>query len=443
METEETQARSDAPPSLLGGRYELGAVRGIGGMAEVRQARDLRLNRDVAVKLLAGAGARDPSRRKRIEREARALASLNHGNIVAVFDYGEEPVEDGGVLPYIVMELVEGPDLHAHLQTKGRLEPDETAGILRAVLQAVGRAHDEGIVHGDLKPANVLMAEHGPKVGDFGVARILDEETGTTTVAATPSYAAPEVLRGARPTEASDIYSVACLAFQMLVGRPPYEGSNGWEVAAKHMDAPLPSVRVSRPEVPVSLDEAIRRGMQKNPRFRHPSAEAFTAALGSVAATTRVMAPPPVVAAPEPTEMLPARPRRFERMQARLPAGRARLAGGAVAAVGAVLLLLGALSLRSDVAFVPDVRGQTGDAAALVLERAGFVVSGVSYAPITGGEPGLVLRTIPASGARAEPGSDVHIVAGLQAATPEPSPPPDDDDEGGRGKGRRQRGGDD
>src|SRR5439155_26741286 len=120
-----------------------------------------------------------------------------------------------------------------------------------------------------------------PKVGDFGVARVLDEETGATTLAATPAFAAPEVLRGAKPTPASDVYSLACLAFEMLAGHPPYEGSNAWEVASKHLEAPIPSVRVSRPDAPVELDEAIRRGMQKDARRRPRTAAAFTETLGT------------------------------------------------------------------------------------------------------------------------------------------------------------------
>lgn len=454
METGETKASRAAPPSLLGGRYELGELRGFGGMAEVWRARDLRLNREVAVKVLSGAGARDPSRRRRIEREARALAALNHANIVAVFDYGEESVGAEQVLPYIVMELVDGPDLHEYLETEGRLDSDEAHRLLRGVLSAVGRAHDAGIVHGDLKPANVLMAEDGPKVGDFGVARILDEETGTTTVAATPTFAAPEVLRGGRPTAASDLYSVACLAYQMLTGRPPYEGSNAWEIATKHMDSPLPSVRVSRSEVPVSLDEAIRRGMQKDPRLRHPSAEAFAEALGGAqpirrAATAGAQATTPMTAPagvpPQPTEALPPRPGRSERLRERwLTPGRSKLAAIAAAVVGAAILLFGVLSLGTDAVSVPDVRGQTDDAAALTLHRAGFVVSGISYTAITEGEPGLVIRTIPQAGESVEPGSEVHIVAGLQAATPEPSPPPDDDRDDDRdedrGRGRKGKG---
>src|SRR4029077_10792232 len=126
---------------------------GVGGMAEVWRGRDRRLNRDVAVKLLAGPAVRDPSRRRRIEREARTLASLNDPGIVAVYDYGEDATVDGDVMPYLVMELVDGPDLHHYLRDEGRLSAAKSREILRAVGCAVATAHDAGIVHGDLKPA--------------------------------------------------------------------------------------------------------------------------------------------------------------------------------------------------------------------------------------------------------------------------------------------------
>ncbi len=232
------------PHQVLDDRYELVERVGAGGMAEVWSARDARLGRQVAVKVITG--AMDESKRRKFEREARALAAVSHPNIVRVFDYGEATAAGGNVVPYVVMELVDGPDLQRYLTDRGPLAVAEAQDVLGRILAAVEVAHVAGIVHGDLKPANIFMGSHGPKVGDFGVARILGEETGSTTVAATPTFAAPEVLKGERPTTASDVYSAGCLAYQLLAGRPPYEGTNAWEVASKHIEAPVSEDRQGR-----------------------------------------------------------------------------------------------------------------------------------------------------------------------------------------------------
>src|SRR5439155_16856045 len=190
------------------------------------------------------------------------------------YDYGE----DSSGEPFIVTELVDGPDLHRYVASAGAVPADRAVEIMRGVLSGIQVAHEAGIVHGDLKPANVLLSEDGPKVGDFGVARILEQETGTTTVAATPTFASPEVLKGERATPASDVYSAACLAFQLLTGRAPYDGANGWEVASQHLEAPVPHVREFT-NVSPELDATIHRGMSKEPHRRWPTAADFSRAL--------------------------------------------------------------------------------------------------------------------------------------------------------------------
>ncbi len=458
---------------VLDERYELVALVGTGGMAEVWKARDRRLGRDVAVKLFGGSAARDGSRRRRIEREARALAATNHPNIVAVYDYGEEDLSDGECLPYIVMELVDGPDLGRYVADRGPLPVDEAREIMSGVLAAVERAHVSGIVHGDLKPGNVFIGSHGPKVGDFGVARILGEETGTTTVAATPSFAAPEVLRGERATPASDVYSAACLTYELLAGSAPYDGANGWEVAQKHFEAPPPHIRKRRPDVPSGLDAAITRAMDKRVRRRFASASALAEAIETAApaaGTTRserdrtvpVSSPAPA-GAPDATEVIAARrvdPARaavlgplasvaswWESRAARerptlRGAGRwSPLLGALIAVV--LLLVLGSVLLRDRApapVAVPDVSGLSLSDARAALREEGFTV-GVSYLPVTEGEAGRVLETIPAPSALVEPGSDVHVIASALTATPQPvvTPTSDDDDERPRGRGKRNR----
>ena len=419
---------------ILDDRYELAERIGAGGMAEVWRARDRRLNRDVAVKLLDGPAARDASRRRRIEREARALAAVSDPGIVAVYDYGEDSTDSGDVLPFLVMELVDGPDLHHYLQKEGRLPVDRSREILRAIGKAVSTAHEAGVVHGDLKPANVFIDRNGPKVGDFGVARVLDEETGATTLAATPAFASPEVLRGAKPTPASDIYSLACLAFEMLTGHPPYSGGNAWEVASKHLESPIPSVRVERPDVDVQLDEAVRSGMAKDARKRPGSAAKFVEMLGS--APTRTV---PITAAaitpPDATEALPSRPdlsrvavlgpfaRLAARRGGRRPSKRGLIAAIAIGLFVPLFFLL--VGMRGDAVAVPDVHGKAEADAAAALQKAGFTVSGVSYEPVSGGQAGIVVRTIPTAGTRLARGAKVHVIAtALEAPAVTPSPPP-------------------
>lgn len=462
---------------VLDDRYELVELIGSGGMAEVWRANDRRLNRDVAVKVLSGAAGRDASRRKYIEREARALAAANHPNIVAVYDYGEASQDgDEDVVPYIVMELVDGPDLQRYVRERGPLPVDEVRTMLRGVLDGVERAHDVGVVHGDLKSGNVFVGSHGPKVGDFGVARILGQETGTTTVAATPTYAAPEVLRGDRATPASDVYSAACLAFELLTGHPPYEGANGWEIAQKHLESPTPRLRPLRSDIPSDLEGAITRAMEKDPRRRFPSAGAFAAAVDGAdddrptAAVAAPVAVPPT-AATVPVEGSPHRTHPTETIAGRGP-DVARLAvfgpfaaawdklsawrraratetdsarrGWLIAASVALLLLLGLLALSRDrgpqPVVVPDLAGEKVLEASAELRTRGFDVGGVSYRPVTEAKAGLVLATIPAADELVEPGSSVHLIVSALAATPEPVVEERGEGDDGRGKG--EEGGD-
>jgi serine/threonine-protein kinase len=431
-------------------------------MADVWRAHDTRLGRDVAIKLLSGPSARKPAMRKRIEREARALAALSHHNIVGVYDYGEGEGPSGDVQPYIAMELVAGDDLQHHIDRDGPLAVDEATAILRAVLAAMERAHTAGIVHGDLKPANIILGPSGPKVGDFGVARILAEETGTTTLAATPSFAPPEVLRGERPARTSDLYSAGCVTFQMLTGRPPYEGANAWEVSTKHLEAPVPALRDVRADVPIELSNAIARAMEKNPKRRFPSAQAFAEAVAATPATVPVSSPAAGAVPGSPsTEVLGDRPDlaaavflgplaewgerirdRLQRVWPRVRRSPRALLVGLVAllALVAALLFTGG---GSEQVTVPDVRGLESRAAAAQLRMDGFRTD-VSYRPVTSGTPDLVLETVPAGGARIEPGTRIHIIASALARTPTPEPEPDpvpnEGGDGGGGNGDRGRG---
>ena len=287
---------------VIAGRYAVGAELGRGGMARVVAARDLRLHRAVAIKLLPADPPTDPASRQRFIREARAAASFSHPHAVAVFDAGDAD----GVL-YLVMELVDGPSLASVLGGHRQLEIDEAVRIADQVLQALGAAHRAGIVHRDVKPGNVLITSDGAaKLADFGIAKRLDDlaakVTATGQFIGTPTYLAPEQVAGQPATAATDLYSTGVLLFEMLAGGPPFDAGTPMATALAHRDAPVPDVRARRPDVPTTVAETVRRAMAKDPAARFASAEQMRAALSGAP----LLVPPLQPTAQMPAAQLPA-----------------------------------------------------------------------------------------------------------------------------------------
>ena len=284
----------------LGGRYSLGAVIGHGGMAEVHRGRDVRLGRDVAIKILRSDLARDPAFQGRFRREAQSAASLNHPAIVAVYDTGEDRV-DGTVSPYIVMEYVEGRTLRDVLATEGRLLPQRALEITAQICSALEQAHHAGIVHRDIKPANVMLTPSGEvKVMDFGIARAVTGASATMTqtaaVIGTAHYLSPEQARGEHVDARSDIYSTGCLLYELLTGAPPFTGDTPVAVAYQHVrEDPIPPSSVE-PDVSPAIDAIVFKAMAKNPANRYQTAAEMRADL------ERALAGQPVEAAPVLTE---------------------------------------------------------------------------------------------------------------------------------------------
>lgn len=301
-------------PRRLGNRYELGAVLGRGGMAEVYMARDIRLGRAVAVKTLRADMARDATFQARFRREAQSAASLNHPAIVAVYDTGEDYI--GGVsLPFIVMEYVDGSTLRDLLHSGRKLLPERTLEITGGVLQALDYSHRNGIVHRDIKPANVMLTRGGAvKVMDFGIARAMGDAgmtmTQTAAVIGTAQYLSPEQAKGEQVDARSDLYSTGCLLYELLTGRPPFIGDSPVAVAYQHVrEAPQPPSYYD-PEVPPVVDAIVMKALAKHPDERYQSADDMRADLeraldgrpvaaaptvaagfGAAAAPTAVMAP--------------------------------------------------------------------------------------------------------------------------------------------------------
>jgi serine/threonine protein kinase/beta-lactam-binding protein with PASTA domain len=263
-------------PRLLGGRYELDGVVGRGGMAEVYRARDIRLDRIVAVKTLRDDLARDQTFQARFRREAQSAASLNHPSIVAVYDTGEDMVGPTPV-PYIVMEYVDGRTLRELLREDRRLLPERALEITDGVLRALDYSHRNGIVHRDIKPGNVMLTRAGDiKVMDFGIARAVSDAQATMTqtaqVIGTAQYLSPEQARGERVDARSDLYSTGCLLYELLTGRPPFTGDSPVAIAYQHVrENPVPPSRVD-PEIPSWADSIVLKAMAKDPGDRYQSA---------------------------------------------------------------------------------------------------------------------------------------------------------------------------
>jgi serine/threonine-protein kinase len=297
---------------LLAGRYELRGILGRGGMAEVRDGWDTRLNRAVAIKLLYSALNAQPDMRRRFEHEARSAAALSHPNIVAVHDYGEH---DGR--PFIVMERLPGHTL-ADQMARGPLDPARVRAVLHDVLSALTVAHAAGVLHRDLKPANILASTTGDamKVADFGIAKTAGTaQTATGQIVGTMAYLSPERVAGAPGSVADDLYAVGVLGYEALTGRRAFPQDNPAALARAIMDTPPPPLAVTRPDVEPSLATAVDGAMARDPRQRFRDAEHMRAALtGGFRPATKVLADPlapsATYLAPSASYFVPISPRR-------------------------------------------------------------------------------------------------------------------------------------
>ncbi len=426
-------------PRLLGGRYELDGVVGRGGMAEVYRARDLRLDRIVAVKTLREDLARDQTFQARFRREAQSAASLNHPSIVAVYDTGEDTTATSHV-PFIVMEYVDGRTIRDLLRDDRRLLPERALEITDGVLRALDYSHRNGIVHRDIKPGNVMLNRQGEiKVMDFGIARAVSDAQATMTqtaqVIGTAQYLSPEQARGERVDARSDLYSVGCLLYELLTGRPPFTGDSPVAIAYQHVrENPIPPSRVD-PELPGWADPITLRAMAKDPADRYQSAAEMrsdiqralsgypvgaqmhpTSAYAAAGPGTRRMDPlaatqlqgstggiPPYQYGPPDTGPRASRRRRR-------PVWPWVTAVVALAVIAAIVLAYMALTGHSTPPGipVPTVTGDTLTKAEQALQHDGFQVDAIAR-PSANGAPNVVTSTNPAGGESARRGSTVKV----------------------------------
>ncbi|PWU57020.1 Stk1 family PASTA domain-containing Ser/Thr kinase [Micromonospora globispora] len=384
-----------AQARLLGGRYQVGELLGYGGMAEVHRGRDLRLGRDVAIKMLRADLARDATFQMRFRREAQNAASLNHPAIVAVYDTGEETAATGETLPFIVMEFVNGRTLKEVLGAEGRLQPRRALEICADMCAALDFSHRHGIIHRDIKPGNVMLTQTGQvKVMDFGIARALASGattmTQTSAVIGTAQYLSPEQARGEAVDARSDVYAAGCVLFELLCGHPPFVGDSPVSVAYQHVREAPPTPSSINPDVNPAVDAIVLKALSKNPLNRYQSAGEMRADLLRAAAGRPVMATP-VLPVDETAPMAPAAaaagyqtqvmgPQTRQQVPAAVGDPRKRKSSSWViatfAALGvlAVIALVAALLLKggNEKVAVPTLQGKTQDVAVAEIRQVGL-----------------------------------------------------------------------
>ena len=265
----------------LGGRYTIEAMLGQGGMSAVYRGTDPNLRRTVAIKLIHAHLTGDPEFVRRFEAEAAAVAQLRHPHIIQVYDFNHD-----GDTYFMVLEFVPGETLHSRLAKLAaqhqRMPANELIPIAASVAEAIDYAHQRGLIHRDIKPANVMINPQGQAVlMDFGIAKIMGSaaHTATGTVVGTAQYISPEQVRGQRPTERSDIYSLGVTMFEMAAGKPPFDGDSAMSIMLKHVNEPVPDLRALSPGVPPGLVAVIERTLAKEPADRYQTAGELAAAL--------------------------------------------------------------------------------------------------------------------------------------------------------------------
>ncbi len=413
-------------PHLLSERYELGETLGYGGMSEVHRGKDVRLGRDVAIKVLRADLARDPQFQLRFRREAQNAAALNHPAIVAVYDTGETSTENGP-LPYIVMEYVDGRTLRDIIKTEGPMDEQRAMETMADVCAALDFSHRGGIIHRDVKPANIMITSTGAvKVMDFGIARALADGQGVTQTAAvigTAQYLSPEQARGEAVDARSDVYAAGTVLYELITGEPPFTGDSPVAVAYQHVrEDPAPPSRHD-PGLSPALDAVVLKSMSKNPANRYQSAAEMRSELVRVLSGQRPLAPMVMtdaerttMLAADPADAYPGRHRDADEVVYRDRRGRRGiwlLAAVVAAAVIAFLLFFFTelFSTGPQQVTVPNVAGQPVQIAQQELNAAGFetTVDEVASEPE---QKGRVVATEPAAGTQVDEGSTVMLKVG-------------------------------
>ncbi|SEP51920.1 Stk1 family PASTA domain-containing Ser/Thr kinase [Amycolatopsis saalfeldensis] len=432
-------------PRLLSNRYELGDTLGYGGMSEVHHGHDVRLGREVAIKVLRADLARDPQFQERFRREAQNAAALNHPAIVAVYDTGEAST-DVGALPYIVMEYVEGRTLRDIVKTEGPMSQKRAMEVMADVCAALDFSHRHGIVHRDVKPANVMITKNGAvKVMDFGIARAMHDGqsamTQTAAVIGTAQYLSPEQARGEAVDARSDVYAAGCVLYELITGEPPFTGDSPVAVAYQHVrEDPKPPSSVN-PAVTPELDAVVLKALAKGPANRYQSAAEMRSDLVRTLSGQRPSAPM-VMSEDERTQVMNTdrrQPQRYDEYAEEPDEDpRAKRRRRTIFAVVATLLVLGVVLLilwlstdlfksTAKTATVPPVVGQTVTAAKSQLNDLGFTTFAAAVqvpCGVAAQQPGQltctdeqvdhVLAIDPTAGANVATSTEIKLTVGVK-----------------------------
>jgi beta-lactam-binding protein with PASTA domain/predicted Ser/Thr protein kinase len=409
-------------PQHLSDRYELGEILGFGGMSEVHLARDVRLHRDVAVKVLRADLARDPSFYLRFRREAQNAAALNHPSIVAVYDTGEAETPTGP-LPYIVMEYVDGVTLRDIVHTDGPLPARRAIEIIADACQALNFSHQNGIIHRDVKPANIMInTTNAVKVMDFGIARAIADSgnsvTQTAAVIGTAQYLSPEQARGDPVDARSDVYSLGCVLYEILTGEPPFTGDSPVAVAYQHVrEDPIPPSK-RHEGISTDLDAVVLKALAKNPDNRYQTAAEMRADLVRVHNGETPEAPK-VLTDAERSSLHGGGPRTDPLPRQALDRTDPDRAGGSIGRWVVAVAVLAVLTIAVVIAFntfggstrdvqVPDMRGQVSADAIAALQNRGFKTRTLQK-PDSTIPPDHVINTDPGANASVGAGDEITI----------------------------------
>lgn len=413
----------------LGDRYDVGQVIGRGGMAEVYEGTDRRLNRRVAIKVLRPDLARDPMFQERFRREAQSAAGLNHPNIVAIYDTGEDLIGEGAnqvSVPYIVMEFVDGVTLRHMLNNGPRILPERALEIIAGVLAALDYAHRHGIVHRDIKPANIMINTNGDaKVMDFGIARAMSDAatsvTATSAVMGTAQYLSPEQARGELVDARSDIYSSGCVLYELLTGVTPFNGDSPVAIAYQHVNEPPKPPSTLDNSIPSSLDSITLGALAKSPSNRYQTAAEMRSdverSIAGMPIMSRNIHPTEAIPTNEPTAAIPivdGLPGTVAVAPTKTTNNRARwfFTGFATVFAAALIFLLGdnLFNTGPETVAVPNVKAQTVEEATLALTEVGLVVGTQTPQADDNAPKGTIIGQDPAAGELIELGQAVNLI---------------------------------
>ena len=412
----------------LGDRYDVGQVIGRGGMAEVYEGTDRRLNRRVAIKVLRPDLARDPMFQERFRREAQSAAGLNHPNIVAIYDTGEDLIgtdENQVSVPYIVMEFVDGVTLRHMLNNGPRILPERALEVIAGVLAALDYAHRHGIVHRDIKPANIMINTNGDaKVMDFGIARAMSDAatsvTATSAVMGTAQYLSPEQARGELVDARSDIYSSGCVLYELLTGVTPFNGDSPVAIAYQHVNEPPKPPSSLDDSIPSSLDSITLGALAKSPSNRYQTAAEMRndveRSIAGMPIMSRQNHGTEVFANNAPTAAIPIVDGLPGAVAVAPPKTSKNLArwfftGFATIVAAALIFLLGEnlFSTGPETVAVPNVKAQTVEEATVALTEVGLVLGTQTPQSDDNAPKGSVIGQDPAAGELIELGQAVNL----------------------------------